>query len=102
MCCWSTPCFSSFFSVTRGIQQCQALSHRQRPYSSVEGGRPRSGDGALLCPAQLPGALGSLATNDLIGINSNAIADVSVIAPHLARPITHSAFTALFSGVQIA
>jgi hypothetical protein len=32
----------------------------------------------------------------------NAIADVSVIPPHLARPITHSAFTALFSGVPIA
>jgi hypothetical protein len=36
----------------------------------VEGGRPRSGDGTLLCPAQLPGALESVAANGLIGINS--------------------------------
>jgi len=36
----------------------------------VEGGRPRSGDGTLLCPAQLPDASGSLATNDVIGIKS--------------------------------
>src|SRR5436305_7964155 len=32
-------------------QQCQALSHRERSDPSVEGGRPRSGDGDLLCPA---------------------------------------------------
>jgi len=32
----------------------------------------------------------------------NAVADVSVIPSHLARPITRSAFTALFSGVPIA
>ena len=36
----------------------------------MEGGRPRSGDGTLLCPAQLPGALESVAANGLIGINS--------------------------------
>ena len=35
----------------------------------MEGRRPRSGDGTLLCPAQLPGASHALATNDLIGIN---------------------------------
>src|SRR5205807_7787200 len=34
------------------------------------GGCPRSGDGTLLCPAQLPGAPHTLATNGLIGINS--------------------------------
>ena len=51
-------------------QQCQALSYRQRPDPSVEGGRSRSGDGTLLCPAQLPGAPHALATNDFIGINS--------------------------------
>ena len=52
-------------------QQCQALPHRERPDPPVEGGRPRSGDGTLLCPAQLPGAPHALATNGLIGINSN-------------------------------
>ena len=51
-------------------QQCQALSHCQRPDPSVEGGRPRSRDGTLLCPAQLPGASDPMAANDLIGINS--------------------------------
>src|SRR5262249_51239953 len=30
----------------------------------------RSGDGTLLCPAQLPGAFDSVAANSLIGINS--------------------------------
>src|SRR5262249_61908793 len=35
----------------------------------MEGGRPRSGDGTLLCLAQLPGAPEPLVTHDLIGIN---------------------------------
>ena len=52
-------------------QQCQALSHGERPDPPVEGGRPRSGDGALLCPAQFPGAPEPLAAHNLIGINSN-------------------------------
>jgi hypothetical protein len=34
--------------------------------------RPRSGDGTLLCAAQLPGAPEPVATNGLIGINSVA------------------------------
>src|SRR5262245_17100031 len=51
-------------------QQRQALSDCERPDPPVEGGRPRSGDGALLCPAQFPGAPEPLATHDLIGINS--------------------------------
>jgi hypothetical protein len=51
-------------------QQREALSHRERPDPLVEGGRPRSGDGALLCPAQLPGAPHTLAADGLIGINS--------------------------------
>jgi predicted ATPase len=42
----------------------------QRPDPSVEGRRPRSGDGNLLCPAYLPGAPHALATDGLIGINS--------------------------------
>ena len=37
----------------------------------ITGGRARSGDGALLCPAQLPGAPEPLAAHDLIKINSN-------------------------------
>src|SRR5712664_1330961 len=49
---------------------CQALPHGERPDPFVEGGRPRSGDGTLLCLAQLPGALESVAANGLIGINS--------------------------------
>src|SRR4029450_9032940 len=36
----------------------------------MEGGGPRSGDGTLLCPAQLPGAFDPVAANDLIEINS--------------------------------
>src|SRR5436305_1917132 len=44
--------------------------HRERPHPSVERGRPRSRDGALLCPAQFPGAPEPLVTYDLIGINS--------------------------------
>ena len=52
-------------------QQCEALSHCERPDPPVEGGRPRSGDGTLLCPAQLPGAPESVAANGLIGINSD-------------------------------
>src|SRR5437660_5028029 len=52
-------------------QQRQALPHCERPDPPVEGGRPRSRDGALLCPAQFPGALDSVAANDLIGINSD-------------------------------
>src|SRR5215510_6202813 len=51
-------------------QQRQALSHGERPDPPVERGRPRSGDGALLCPAQFPGAPEPLAAHDLIGMNS--------------------------------
>ncbi len=47
------------------------MSHCERPDPPVEGGRPRSGDGALLRPAQFPGAPEPLVTHDLIGINSN-------------------------------
>src|SRR6266568_4859876 len=50
-------------------QQRQALSYCERPDPPVEGGRPRSRDGALLCPAQFPGAPEPLAAHDLIGIN---------------------------------
>ena len=51
-------------------QQRQAVSYREGPDPPVEGGRPRSRDGALLRPAQFPGAPAPLATHDLIGINS--------------------------------
>src|SRR5262247_1961812 len=57
-------------------QQCQALSHCERPDPLVEGGRPRSRDGALLCPAQFPGAPAPLAAHDLIGINSAVLVRV--------------------------
>src|SRR4029434_7215106 len=52
-------------------QQCESLSHCERRDPPVEGRRPRSRDGALLCPAQFPGAPAPLAAHDLIGINSN-------------------------------
>src|SRR5262249_1143300 len=42
----------------------------------VEGGHPRSGDGDLLCLAQLPGALDSVAANGLIVINSITLASM--------------------------
>src|SRR5712691_9163266 len=57
-------------------QQCEALSHRQRSDPPVEGGRTRSRDGHLLCPAPLPGAPHALATDGLIGIN--LIGDLTV------------------------
>src|SRR5215475_12421178 len=60
-------------------QQCEALSHCERPDPAVEGGRPRSRDGALLCPAQFPGAPAPLAAHDLIGINSNGVHVISQI-----------------------
>src|SRR5215510_191724 len=60
--------------ATLSLLQGQALPHCERPHPLVEGGRPRSGDGTLLCPAQLPGALESMAANGLIGINSNVFA----------------------------
>src|SRR6266849_1113776 len=59
-------------------QQCETLSHRQRPDPSVEARRPRCRDGTVLCPAQLPGAPHALATNGLIGINS-------IAQPHIPR-----------------
>ena len=42
----------------------------ERPDPPVEGGRPRSRDGTVLRPPQLPGAPDPVATNGLIGINS--------------------------------
>ena len=63
-------------------QQRQALSYRQRPHPAVEEGHPRSGDGNLLCPAQLPGAPHTLAADDLIGINSGV--------PHAPTPRARS------------
>ena len=55
----------------------------------MEGGCPRSGDGTLLCPAQLPGAFDPVAANDLIEINSNSHPRVKarvaeVVVPALA------------------
>jgi hypothetical protein len=54
-------------------QQCQALSHRQRPPPPVARRRPRSGDGTLLCAAQRLGAPHTLATNNVSGRNANGI-----------------------------
>src|SRR5262249_44226673 len=62
-------------------QQRQALPHCERPDPLVEGGYPRSRDGALLRPAQFPGALDPMAANNLIGINSNSI----TLTPHLDK-----------------
>src|SRR5262249_9188537 len=65
-------------------QQCQALSHCERSDAPVERGHPRYRNGNLLCPAQLPGAPHTLATNGLIEINS-IIRSPQVRAPR-ARP----------------
>src|SRR5262249_24069256 len=51
--------------------------HGERPDAPVEGGRPRSGDGALLRPAQFPGTPKPLAAYNLIGINSNGARDMA-------------------------
>src|SRR5262245_20234442 len=51
-------------------EPCQAQSQRQRPKPPRKGGRACSRDGAVLCPAQFPGAPEPLAVHDLIGINS--------------------------------
>src|SRR5262245_16075916 len=62
--------FESFWegnAVNTGVPCLKVPMHRK--LRSMEGGRPRSGDGTLLCPAQLPGASEPVATNDLIGIN---------------------------------
>src|SRR5215475_7551486 len=39
----------------------------------LEAGHPGARDGTVLCPAQLPGTLGPLAADDLIGINSREV-----------------------------
>ncbi len=64
-------------------QQCEALSHRQRSDPPVEGGRTRSRDGHLLCPAPLPGAPHALATDGLIGINLTVLTHVAHRPPLL-------------------
>ena len=63
--CTSVGCGSSMSTAVSS-----AVAHRERPPPPVEAGYPRSGDGTLLCPAQLPRAPHALATDDLIGINS--------------------------------
>jgi len=62
-------------------QPRQALSHGERPNPPVEGGRPRSGDGTLLCPAQLPGAPHALAADDVIEINSTDVPKMQTLIP---------------------
>jgi len=46
-------------------QEREALSHGERSDPPLAGGRPRCGDGDLLCPAYLPGAPEPVATNGL-------------------------------------
>src|SRR5262249_18438052 len=61
-------------AADRACQQPrQALSHGERPDPPVEGGRPRSRDGTVRGPPQLPGAPAPLVTHDLIGINSTTL-----------------------------
>jgi len=50
-------------------QQGKALPQRQRLDPPVEARCPPSGDGTLLCFAQLPGTLDSGAADGLIGLN---------------------------------
>src|SRR5262249_2742187 len=81
-------------------------SHCERPEPPVEGGRPRSGHGTLLRPAQFPGTPTPLAAHDLIGINSDLLGRLkseharvagvcqpgAAVSPALPRPtgIIHS------------
>src|SRR5215831_7019981 len=69
-------------------QQRQAVSDCERPDPPVEGGRPRSRDGTLLCPAQLPGTPDPMATDDLIGINSSEEQVQRVLKAHRIRRVT--------------
>jgi len=50
---------------------CPALPPRPRPAPLVDAGGPRSRAGQLLCPASLPGAPDTLATDGFSGINSS-------------------------------
>ena len=52
--------------VNSSVKRCRMV---KGPDPAVEAGRPRSGDGTLLCPAQLPGAPHALTTDGLSGIN---------------------------------
>src|SRR5262249_16748008 len=56
-------------------------SYVERYSKSMEGGHPRSGDGTLLCPAQLSSAPHPLAANSLIGINSMEFSLGRLITP---------------------
>src|SRR5262245_49382229 len=77
-------------------QQRQAVSHREGPDPPVEGGRPRSRDGALLRLAQFPGAPAPLATHDLIGINSSIrFTSIGARIPRLNRIIYLAAYIVL-------
>jgi len=62
--------------VNSSVKRCRIVKDRIRLWKE---GRPRSGDGALLRPAQFPGAPAPLVTYDLIG---NKLNDEGVIAPH--------------------
>ena len=52
-------------------EQCQALSQRHRPQPPLEGGRPRSGTGPLLCPPSCRVLPSPLAADDCIEINAS-------------------------------
>jgi hypothetical protein len=55
-------------------QPCQALPYHPRHRPSAEGGPSRCSDGSLLGVASLPRAFDTMATDGLIGMNSNATA----------------------------
>ena len=60
----------------------------------MEEERPRSGHGTLLCPTHLLGASEPMATNDVIGINSNSM-------PHGSMPLAqHGASTAVMPAAR--
>jgi hypothetical protein len=56
--------------VNSSIKRCRIV---KGPASFVETRSPRSGDGDLLCPAQLPGTPRPMETDDLIRINSTPV-----------------------------
>src|SRR4029453_18795204 len=68
-------------------RSCAALSNCPRSELPVARGHRRSGDGPLLCPARLPGAPHTLATDEGIGIHAN-VRGVVVCSPLLQPQVS--------------
>ena len=77
-CLLGIHCFSEILGSVEAFQA--TFKHGERPEPPVEGGRPHSYDGTLLCPAERPGASHTLAANGLTGINS-VVATACTLSP---------------------